>query len=62
MERKVSVRESWRENRETQRKTLDMSLYLFKLFHGEHLLGELEYQVLPHCAAKHLVKETERHM
>ncbi len=33
-----------------------LAAHLFKLFHGEHLLGELQYQILTHCAAKHLVK------
>lgn len=35
------------------------STHLFKLFHGEHLLGELQYQVLPHWTRKHLVKNGE---
>ncbi len=39
-----------------------LTTYLFKLFHGEHLLSELQYQILPHCAAKHLEKKTEQHM
>lgn len=29
-------------------------MYLFKPFHGEHLLSELQYQVLVHPTAEHL--------
>lgn len=36
-----------------------MATHLFKLFHGEHLLGELQYQIVPHCASKHLVEKAE---
>lgn len=39
---------------------MDVSLlttHLFKLFHGEHLLSELKYQVLPHRTDKHLSKK-----
>jgi len=37
-----------------------MTTHLFKLLHGEHLLGELQYEILSHCAAEHLVNKSQR--
>lgn len=61
-------RKSWRRGREgkvsvsrvERKETEAETAHLFKLFHGEHLLGELEDQILPHGAAKHLVKKSQR--
>lgn len=48
---------SCRETTETEKKK--NTKYLFKMFHSEHLHCEFQYQILSHCAAKHLMEKTE---
>lgn len=47
--------------REIQKKhKIKKSTHLLKLFHGEHLFGELQNQIMPHSAPKYLIKKISR--